>query len=110
VLPKNPWLADHLLARALARRYPDFGPLAPLPDRAEMQAQSAALRLARHQAGGWRAAAAAISRIALQRAPAGAQVQQSNASTRPPSVNVVDVSLPDQKRDRPESAASTAQR
>jgi lipid II isoglutaminyl synthase (glutamine-hydrolysing) len=47
VLPRNPWLADHLLARALARRYPDFGPLAPLPDQAEHDAHAAALRLAR---------------------------------------------------------------
>jgi lipid II isoglutaminyl synthase (glutamine-hydrolysing) len=47
VLPANPWLADHLLSRALARRYPDFGPLAPLPDQAEHDAHAAALRLAR---------------------------------------------------------------
>jgi lipid II isoglutaminyl synthase (glutamine-hydrolysing) len=47
VLPRNPWLADHLLSRALARRYPDFEPLAPLPDQAEHDAHSAALRLAR---------------------------------------------------------------
>lgn len=67
VLPKNPWLADHLLSRALARRYPDFGPLSPLPDYTERKAQAAALRLARNQASGWRAAAAAISRISIQR-------------------------------------------
>jgi lipid II isoglutaminyl synthase (glutamine-hydrolysing) len=63
VLPKNPWLADHLLARALAHRYPDFGPLAPLTDQVEAQAHAAALRLARRPAGRWRAAAAAVSRI-----------------------------------------------
>ena len=63
VLPKNPWLADHLLARALAHRYPDYGPLEPLPDQTEDQAHEAALRLARRQASGWRAAAAAISRM-----------------------------------------------
>jgi CobQ-like glutamine amidotransferase family enzyme len=63
VLPKNPWLADHLLARALAHRYTDFGPLAPLTDHAEARAHAAALRLARRPAGRWRAAAAAMSRI-----------------------------------------------
>jgi CobQ-like glutamine amidotransferase family enzyme len=63
VLPKNPWLADHLLSRALAHRYQDFGPLAPLTDHAEARAHAAALRLARRPAGKWRAAAAAVSRI-----------------------------------------------
>ncbi len=63
VLPKNPWLADHLLWRALAHRYPDFAPLAPLPDRTEEQAQAAALRLARHPVTGWRSATAAVSRL-----------------------------------------------
>jgi hypothetical protein len=63
VLPKNPWLADLLLARAIAHRYPDFGPLAPLPDEAEGQAHAAALRLARRQAGRWRAVAGAVSGI-----------------------------------------------
>jgi CobQ-like glutamine amidotransferase family enzyme len=47
VLPKNPWLADLLLSRALARRYQDIGPLAMLPDHEEAQAQAAARRLAR---------------------------------------------------------------
>jgi lipid II isoglutaminyl synthase (glutamine-hydrolysing) len=71
VLPKNPWLADHLLSRALAHRYQDFGPLAPLTDHTERQAQAAALRLARRPAGRWRAAAAAVSRIRRPvRAPA----------------------------------------
>jgi lipid II isoglutaminyl synthase (glutamine-hydrolysing) len=63
VLPKNPWLADHLLSRALAHRYRDFGPLAPLTDQAEEQAHAAALRLARRPVRGWRAAAAAASKI-----------------------------------------------
>ncbi len=63
VLPKNPWLADHLLSRALAHRYQDFGPLAPLTDHTERQAQAAALRLARRPARRWRAAAAAVSRM-----------------------------------------------
>ena len=46
VLPKNPWLADLLIAKALAHRYQDHGPLAPLPDEEETQAHAAALRLA----------------------------------------------------------------
>jgi CobQ-like glutamine amidotransferase family enzyme len=54
VLPKNPWLADHLLSRALAHRYQDFGPLTPLTDHAETRAHAAALRLARRPAGRWR--------------------------------------------------------
>jgi len=64
VLPKNPGLADHLLCKALAHRYEDFGPLPPLTDQAEAQAHAAALRLARRPAARWRTAAAtAISRI-----------------------------------------------
>ena len=112
VLPKNPWLADHLLARALARRYPDFGPLAPLRDHTEARAQAAALRLALHQASGWRAAAAAISRIALQRpAPVSASAQRSGPTERSTAADtVVDVSVPDERRGRPESAASAGRR
>src|SRR5260221_11436799 len=73
VLPKNPWLADHLLSRALAHRYEDFGPLDPLPDEAETQAHAAAPRLAQRPAGRWRAAPAAVSRIGqLLRGPATA--------------------------------------
>ncbi len=70
VLPKNPWLADHLLARALAHRYQDFGPLAPLADQAEQQAHAAALRLAKRPATKWRTAAAAVSRIGRPPGPA----------------------------------------
>ncbi len=80
VLPKNPWLADHLLARALAHRYQDFGPLLPLTDQVEAQAHAAALRLARRPARGRRAAgrrraaAAAVSRLGRPlRAPATAR-------------------------------------
>jgi lipid II isoglutaminyl synthase (glutamine-hydrolysing) len=73
VLPKNPWLADHLLSRALAHRYQDFGPLAPLTDYAESQAQAAALRLARRPSRRWRTAAAAVSRMGRPtRLPVGA--------------------------------------
>lgn len=89
VLPKNPWLADHLLGRALARRYPDFGPLSPLLDYTERKAQAAALRLARNQASGWRAAAAAISRIAVQRqAQVSAGALRSGMTERPAGVTV----------------------
>lgn len=63
VLPKNPWLADLLLSRALAHRYQGVGPLAPLPDQIEEQAHAAALRLARRSARRWRVAAGAVSRI-----------------------------------------------
>jgi len=69
VLPRNPWLADHLLSRALAHRYQDFSPLTPLTDHAEAQAHLAALRLAQRPAGRWRATTAAVSR--LGRAPRG---------------------------------------
>jgi lipid II isoglutaminyl synthase (glutamine-hydrolysing) len=47
VLPKNPWFTDLLIGRALAHRYRDFEPLAPLRDTEETQAHDAALRLAR---------------------------------------------------------------
>lgn len=50
VLPKNPWLADLLIASALAHRYTDLSPLGPLPDQEETQAHAAALRLAGRQA------------------------------------------------------------
>ena len=46
LLPKNPWLADWLIAQALGRRY---GPveLEPIDDRLELRAGEAASRLAR---------------------------------------------------------------
>ncbi len=44
VLPKNPGFADLVLERALARRYGEDGPLAPLDDAYERLAQTAALR------------------------------------------------------------------
>ena len=50
VLPKNPWLADRLLARSLARRH---GPvrLAPLPDVTERRAREEALEAAQRARG-----------------------------------------------------------
>ncbi|HTW00116.1 MAG TPA: glutamine amidotransferase [Streptosporangiaceae bacterium] len=71
VLPKNPWLADHLLSRALAHRYQDADPLTPLTDHAEARASAAALRLARRPAGGrWRPAAAAAEAMSRFLRPA----------------------------------------
>ncbi len=74
VLPKNPWLADYLLSRALAHRYQDLGPLAPLTDQVEAQAHAAALRLALRpaaSAGRWRTATTAVSKMGRQIAGAG---------------------------------------
>jgi len=65
VLPKNPWLTDHLVSRALQHRYRDTetpDSLAPLEDQAEAEAHAAALRLACRPAGRWRAATAARPR------------------------------------------------
>ncbi len=45
LLPKNPWLADHLLRKALAYRHQDHG-LRELDDFTEEQAHQAALQLA----------------------------------------------------------------
>jgi CobQ-like glutamine amidotransferase family enzyme len=83
VLPKNPWLTDHLISRALARRYTDCGPLAPLTDQAEAQAHAAALRLARRPARRWRAASVAASRRMRRRPsrpPARARAKTRTAS------------------------------
>ena len=83
VLPKNPWLADHLISRALAHRYTDCGPLAPLTDQAEAQAHAAALRLARRPARRWRAASVAASRRMRRRPsrpPARARAKTRTAS------------------------------
>ncbi|HTS97128.1 MAG TPA: glutamine amidotransferase [Streptosporangiaceae bacterium] len=80
VLPKNPWLADHLISRALARRYTDVGPLAPLTDQAEAHAHAAALRLARRPAGRWRAAVAAVSGIGRPPRPPAAGTEDKEAT------------------------------
>jgi lipid II isoglutaminyl synthase (glutamine-hydrolysing) len=58
LLPKNPWLTDHLISAALQHRYKDVGTLhslAPLEDREEAEAHAAALRLASRSAGKRRA-------------------------------------------------------
>jgi CobQ-like glutamine amidotransferase family enzyme len=46
LLPKNVWLADHLIAAALERRYGDRPQLAPLDDELELEAQDLARRVA----------------------------------------------------------------
>ncbi|SRR5579884_276674 len=57
LLPKNPWFADELLRRALARRYGPEVTLAPLDDRLEVQAHDAVARRARQlrrvRSGAW---------------------------------------------------------
>jgi CobQ-like glutamine amidotransferase family enzyme len=65
LLPKNPWLTDHLISMALRHRYRDMEPLdllAPLEDQAEAAAHAAALRLACRPAGRWRTTMAARPR------------------------------------------------
>lgn len=84
VLPKNAWLADHLLSRALAHRYQDFGQLAPLTDLAEEQAHAASLRLARRPAGRWRAAATAFSQIGRTSAASAATAGKARIAEREP--------------------------
>ena len=51
LLPRNPWLADWLLAQALAHRYGDVPELEPLPDDVEARAHEVAARRA-HERGG----------------------------------------------------------
>ena len=67
VLPKNPWLTDHLITMALLHRYRDdpgtLDSLAPLEDQTEAAAHAAALRLACPPTGKWRAARAARPRL-----------------------------------------------
>jgi hypothetical protein len=46
VLPKNPWLTDHLTWMGLRHRYGDVAPLPALPDGAEERAHAVALKMA----------------------------------------------------------------
>jgi lipid II isoglutaminyl synthase (glutamine-hydrolysing) len=46
LLPKNAWLADHLIALALERRYGERPPLEPLDDTLELAAHDSARRAA----------------------------------------------------------------
>jgi lipid II isoglutaminyl synthase (glutamine-hydrolysing) len=87
VLPKNPWLTDHLICRALLHRYGHAGVLdwmAPLDDQTEAQAHAASLRLARQPAGAWRAVMAARPRRrgARRHAGAGGQAAQGSESAQ----------------------------
>jgi lipid II isoglutaminyl synthase (glutamine-hydrolysing) len=69
-LPKNPALADYLIAAALTRRY-GTADLQPLADELELAARQAALYRARYPAGtGTVARTAALTRAVLRR-PAG---------------------------------------
>jgi lipid II isoglutaminyl synthase (glutamine-hydrolysing) len=88
-LPKNPWLTDHLISRALLHRYRDAGTLdslTPLHDQAEAEAHAAALRLAcsprgsRPAVGRWWSAMAARPR---RRAGAQHQGTADEAAGRP---------------------------
>ena len=51
LLPRNPWLADWLLARALARRLGEAPELEPLPDDFETAAQRVSAERARSRGG-----------------------------------------------------------
>jgi lipid II isoglutaminyl synthase (glutamine-hydrolysing) len=57
LLPKNPWFADHLIARALQRRYGEPIPLDPLDDTLELRAHAAvvdrAKKLGNVRSGAW---------------------------------------------------------
>ena len=44
LLPKNPWLTDHLIACALMRRYGDIDGLTTLDDTIEISAHEAAIK------------------------------------------------------------------
>jgi lipid II isoglutaminyl synthase (glutamine-hydrolysing) len=86
VLPKNPWLTDHLLATAIARRHPDFGPLTPLPDKTEEQAHAAALRLAKGRLTRPRGTTTVRSRIGLSALlPARAQPARAHPARAQPA-------------------------
>jgi lipid II isoglutaminyl synthase (glutamine-hydrolysing) len=54
LLPRNPWLADWLLARALAHaRHGEEPALEPLPDDLEAQAHAVSAKRARERGGRW---------------------------------------------------------
>jgi CobQ-like glutamine amidotransferase family enzyme len=48
LLPKNAWLADHLIELALERRTGSRPQLEPLPDELESASHESALEAARH--------------------------------------------------------------
>jgi lipid II isoglutaminyl synthase (glutamine-hydrolysing) len=57
LLPKNPWLADRLIGRALRRRYGEEVALVPLDDTLEERAHAAVVSRARRlgtvRSGAW---------------------------------------------------------
>ena len=57
LLPKNPWFADHLIGRALRRRYGPEAVLTPLDDTLEARAHEAVVRRTRRlgavRSGAW---------------------------------------------------------
>ena len=57
LLPKNPWFADHLISRALRRRYGEEVTLVPLDNTLEERAHAAvvsrALKLGNQRSGAW---------------------------------------------------------
>jgi hypothetical protein len=59
LLPRNPWLADWLIAQALARRLGEAPELEPLPDRLERRAHEVACGRARARGGPGRRVSAA---------------------------------------------------
>ncbi len=87
VLPKNPWLTDHLISRALLHRYGDVGvleALGPLDDQTEADAHAASLRLARQPAGVWRAVIGARARRRAPQRRAGADGQAADGAKSAP--------------------------
>jgi CobQ-like glutamine amidotransferase family enzyme len=54
LLPRNPWLADWILSRALERRLGEPVDLEPLEDDLEHEAHAVALKRARHRGGKFR--------------------------------------------------------
>jgi CobQ-like glutamine amidotransferase family enzyme len=51
LLPRNPWLADWLIARGLARRNEEMPELEPLPDDLEVSARAVSAERARSRGG-----------------------------------------------------------
>jgi len=107
VLPKNPWLTDHLISMALRHRYRDAQPLdllAPLDDQAEAAAHAASFKLACRPAGRWRAAA---SPRAWWRRPAGRDAEVAGSPSSPPAQSQPSSPPP---QSQPPSATAPSQR
>jgi CobQ-like glutamine amidotransferase family enzyme len=86
VLPKNPWLTDHLISMALLYRYRGAGTLdslAPLEDQTESEAHAAALLLACPPPGRWRAAMAIRPRLGRAKSQPTGAADQAGRYARP---------------------------